>query len=299
MPRTRLHGLGSTRLGQGSWRSLSRSSGWSRRSANCSGRSRLRPVQTHRSTRLSVQSRIRGNHHGEIQPAAAGRGLRRSSTDGNCELGQTWPPARFPSDHAEVQSAALPRSARYRPRRPGGRGRRPGSLHSGFAKLDAFRGDSDILTWLTRITLNEANGRLRRRRQTVTMDQFEAAEGQATNVISFPLPEGCDSPEAGAARAEVRRQIEDAVDGLPPIYRIVFILRDVDGCTVNETAAALDLKPETVRTRHHRARALLRTVLDRKLAGPLSGAFPFLGGRCQRITNAMLERLAPPYGWRG
>jgi len=155
-----------------------------------------------------------------------------------------------------------------------------------FAALDGFRGEAGVMTWLTRIVLNEARGRLRRRRPTVAL--AEAEEGR---VIPFPGAGGAGSPEADAARSQIRDLIEDAVDDLPDAFRVVFILRDVEGCSVEETAAQLGIRPETVKTRLHRARRRLRQALDAQLASTLAGVFPFLGARCQRITGAVLTRL--------
>jgi RNA polymerase sigma-70 factor (ECF subfamily) len=162
-----------------------------------------------------------------------------------------------------------------------------------FASLADFRGEASILTWLTRIVLNEAHGRLRKRRPTVELDALEAAQADPGRVLIFP---GAEDPEQGAARAEVRRLVERAVDDLPEDFRVVFIMRDVEGLNVEETAAALGVKPETIKTRLHRARRRLRERLDAELASSLKGAFPFLGARCDRVTEAVLERLASRQG---
>jgi RNA polymerase sigma-70 factor, ECF subfamily len=161
-----------------------------------------------------------------------------------------------------------------------------------FAALGSFRGEAGIMTWLTRITLNEARGRLRRRKPMVGLDQVEDAQNKGAQVIPFPNSFGAGSPEVDAARVQIRKLIEHAVDELPEALRIVFIMRDVQECNIEETAASLELKPETVKTRLHRARRLLRQALDAKLASTMTEAFPFLGARCQRITNGVLARLA-------
>ena len=160
-----------------------------------------------------------------------------------------------------------------------------------FAAIGGFRGEAGIMTWLTRIVLNEARDRLRRRRPTVDLDQIERAQEAGGQVIPFPQASGAPSPEADAARSQIRDLIERAVDDLPDIFRIVFIMRDIDDCSIEETAANLDLKPETVKTRLHRARRLLRQALDAQLASTMVEAFPFLGARCGRITEAVLARL--------
>jgi RNA polymerase sigma-70 factor (ECF subfamily) len=158
-----------------------------------------------------------------------------------------------------------------------------------FAALDSFRGESGIMTWLTRIVLNEAKGRLRRR-PTVDLDYLDRLQDGVT-VITFPTSPVSEDPEGEAARAGIRRLLEQAVDDLPEAFRMVFILRDIEGCSIEETAADLDLNPATVKTRLHRARNLLREALDAKLSGVLVGAFPFLGARCGRITERVIFRL--------
>ncbi len=161
-----------------------------------------------------------------------------------------------------------------------------------FAAIGGFRGEAGIMTWLSSIVLNEARGRLRRRRPMVPLDRIEQAQETGCDIIAFPQPSGVPSPEADVARVQIRGLIEQAVDALPEPFRVVFILRDIEGCTVEETATALGLKAATVKTRLHRARRLLRQVLDEKLAATLVGAFPFLGARCQRITDRVLDRMA-------
>ncbi|MEP7210919.1 MAG: RNA polymerase sigma factor [Alphaproteobacteria bacterium] len=160
-----------------------------------------------------------------------------------------------------------------------------------FAKLDTFRGEASILTWLTRITLNEARGRLRAQRNNVGLDEVDTAQG--SHVIPFPSNNEAEMPEASAARMQIRRLIEQAVDELPVNFRVVFVMRDVEDCSILETASFLAIRPETVKTRLHRARRLLRSALDEKIGAGMKGAFPFLGARCQRMTEAVLARLCP------
>jgi len=162
-----------------------------------------------------------------------------------------------------------------------------------FAHLETFRGDAALTTWLTRIVLNEAHGRLRARKHTVGIACIEALQQEGGRVIAFPSRFGHEDPAASAARAEVRRLLERAVDALPASYRLVFVMREIEDCSVEETAACLSLKPETVKTRLHRARRLLRTALHDQLATTMTDAFPFLGARCDRMTNAVLARLDP------
>lgn len=160
-----------------------------------------------------------------------------------------------------------------------------------FEKLATFRGEASLLTWLTRIVLNEAYGRLRQRRLTVNVEKIEGSQTDAGRVIAFPAKFGSEDPAAAAARQQVRKLIEDAIDGLPEPFRIVFVMREIEECTVEETASSLELRSETVKTRLHRARRLLRAALQDTLSATFTDAFPFLGSRCDRMTHAVLERL--------
>lgn len=170
-----------------------------------------------------------------------------------------------------------------------------------YEKIASFRGDASLLTWLTRIVLNEAYGRLRKRHRTVDIDQIEASQAEGGRVIAFPSKFGSEDPAASAARDEIRRLLEHAIDGLPEPFRIVFVMREIEECTVEETAASLDLRPETVKTRLYRARRLLRAALHDRLATTMTDAFPFMGARCDRVTETVMQRLQavapdPPAG---
>jgi RNA polymerase sigma-70 factor, ECF subfamily len=164
-----------------------------------------------------------------------------------------------------------------------------------FTHLDGYRGEAQLSTWLTRIALNEALGRLRRRRITVGLKDIDAINDQGEARVIYLRSARQDSdPEAAAARGEVRRLLERAVDQLPDHFRVVFILRDIEEMSVEETASHLGLRPETVKTRLHRARRLLREALNKTLASALTDVFPCAGARCARIADAVLERLGLP-----
>lgn len=160
-----------------------------------------------------------------------------------------------------------------------------------YANITGFRGDASLATWLARIALNEAYGRLRRRRQTMDIEQVDAMAGEPGRVVPFPNRFGGEDPAAAAAREQLRHLLEHAVDDLPEAFRIVFVLREIEGCTVEETAVTLGLRSETVKTRLYRARRLLRNALHDNVATALGDAFPFLGVRCERMTEAVLVRL--------
>jgi RNA polymerase sigma-70 factor, ECF subfamily len=166
-----------------------------------------------------------------------------------------------------------------------------------FTHLDSFRGEARLATWLTRIALNEALGRLRNRRPSVELKKIDTIDDQGeARVIFLPTARQEGDPEAAAARAEIRRLIERAIDQLPDSFRIVFVLRDIEEMSIQATASQLGLRPETGKTRLHRARLLLRQSLDKTLSTALADAFPFAGARCARITQVVLERLVetPP-----
>jgi RNA polymerase sigma-70 factor (ECF subfamily) len=159
--------------------------------------------------------------------------------------------------------------------------------------LGGFRGDSSLATWLSRITMNEALGRLRRKRSAMELETFEAQRTVA-QIIKFPQTVTSDDPERTMAQREILQLVERATDNLPEIFRIVFMTRVIEGMSVEETAGLLGLQPETVKTRLHRARRLVREELDKQIGPVLMVAFPFAGRRCERMTNAVLQRLNRP-----
>ena len=161
-----------------------------------------------------------------------------------------------------------------------------------FAKLKAFRGESGLSTWLTRIVLNEALGRVRRRRPTSDLAALDAQSGGGgAEVIWFPGAPGDSDPERAASRHEIAALIERAVDALPDAFRIVFMMRAVEELSVEETADVLGIPEATVKTRLHRARLLLREAIQAEIGSVLSDAFPFAGRRCARTTGIVIARL--------
>ncbi len=161
----------------------------------------------------------------------------------------------------------------------------------GYEKLASFRGEASLATWLTRIALNEAYGRLRRRRDSVDIDDIDLSASVAAQLIAFPGHVLGDDPAEEAARTQMRRLLEQAVDALPEAFRLVYLLRDVEGCSVEETALALELRPETVKTRLHRARRQLRDALANRLSMAQGEAFSFMGARCVRMTETVMARI--------
>jgi RNA polymerase sigma-70 factor (ECF subfamily) len=160
-----------------------------------------------------------------------------------------------------------------------------------FEGLGKFREEAMLSTWLTRIAINEALGRKRKRRQTVAVAAIEEAQRDSARIIRFPTMDAQTDPERSAAQREIRQLLERSIDALPEPFRVVFVMRDVEELSIEETAALLAIRPETVKTRLHRARRLLRQSLDTEMATTLKGSFPFAGARCARITEAVLSRM--------
>ena len=158
-----------------------------------------------------------------------------------------------------------------------------------FRALAGFREEAALGTWLTRIVINEAQDRLRRRREILPLTELD--ERSVGEVIQFPAGPSSGDPERQAAVGQIRTLLEGAIDGLPASFREVFILRQIEGLSTEETARALGIAPETVKTRLHRARTRLRGALQDQLAPALKDTFPFEGERCQRLTRAVLRRL--------
>ena len=150
-----------------------------------------------------------------------------------------------------------------------------------FANLDSFRGESSLGTWLARILINEALKRQQRR------DAAAPAEALA----ELPAA-GEPDPENSAARQEIRRLIERAIDALPPSFRVVFVMRLIEQMSIQETAEALGIPAETVKTRLHRATKRLRAELGAERSSIFEDIFPFAGARCERLTRSVLARIS-------
>jgi RNA polymerase sigma-70 factor (ECF subfamily) len=160
-----------------------------------------------------------------------------------------------------------------------------------FAAIDNFAGASSLSTWLTRIVLNEA---LERRRSAQRKrSQLRAQSVALIDDYRETLMGGSSSPEADTARGQVGRLLEQAIADLPEAFRIVFMLREVEGLSVEETADALQIAPPTVKTRLLRARRRLQAALAPALHDALRDTFPFAGEACEALTKRVLSRYAP------
>lgn len=161
-----------------------------------------------------------------------------------------------------------------------------------FTRLDSFKGDALFSTWLTKIALNEAITRIRKRRPVAELEELDiAAAANGGQVIMFPTSLTPPGADAELGRGQVRALLEQAIDELPAAFRIVFILRDVEEMSIDETAAQLSIKPETVKTRLFRARKLMRAAIEKRLSSGFAELFPFNGWRCERMADRVVERL--------
>jgi RNA polymerase sigma-70 factor (ECF subfamily) len=163
-------------------------------------------------------------------------------------------------------------------------------LHA-FASLADFRAESALSTWLTRIVVNEALQRLRRRPPDTATTAIKPTRTGA-QVIPFPASGNQpQDPERTMAQREICQLVERAIDELPQEFRTVLVARVIEGMSIEETADLLGIRSETVKTRLHRARRLLRAALSDHMGPLFSDVFPFEGKRCERITNAVVARL--------
>jgi len=154
--------------------------------------------------------------------------------------------------------------------------------------LDEFRGQSSLSTWLVRIAMNEAMGRMRGQRPALQLD-VQRDDKPRAEVIQFPATSS--DPEKSVAQRQIQAVVERAIDELPEPFRLVFIARVMEEMSIEQTAELLGLKPETVKTRLHRARSMLRDNVEKEIGPVILDAFPFAGPRCERLTDAVLMRL--------
>ena len=161
-----------------------------------------------------------------------------------------------------------------------------------FSRLGSYRGDAALGTWLARIAINAALDAQRKRGRTVELDAFSEAEGEAPPELLMSLrTDETDTPDGIAERTQVRALLQAAIEGLPPIYRSVFILRAVEEMSVDETAFCLKVNEAVVKTRYARAKALLREALGAQIESHAPQAFAFAGARCDAVVAFVLAAL--------
>jgi RNA polymerase sigma-70 factor (ECF subfamily) len=155
-----------------------------------------------------------------------------------------------------------------------------------YSKLGTFRGDAQLSTWLTQIAVNEALGRLRHDRRHPALSLAAVPEPELpTN------PPAMETPEAQVSQRELAAILEAAVDALPDLYRVTFMLREIEGMDTAQTAQALGVNEDVVKKRLSRARALLRSQVEAMFGSALPEAFGFHARRCDRIVEAVMARI--------
>jgi RNA polymerase sigma-70 factor (ECF subfamily) len=164
-----------------------------------------------------------------------------------------------------------------------------------YAHLRQFDGRASFATWLTRIAVNEAIGRARRRGGYDSFDDQDPAFERML-FTRGTLGEGgamasANNPERQAFAGEMRVLLETSIDTLPDGLREVFMLRDVEGLSTAETAASLGVSQDVVKTRLSRARAALRRDLFDRVGAAAAQSFAFLRPRCDRVVAAVLARI--------
>jgi RNA polymerase sigma-70 factor (ECF subfamily) len=157
-----------------------------------------------------------------------------------------------------------------------------------YLHLDQFAGRASFSTWLTKIALYEALSRARRLGRTVSLDA--AVENGVEDIVERMQVDTPD-PERQALTGELREVLEGAIEQLPPAYRSVFMLREVEGLSTTESADILGVREEVIKTRLHRARGMLRTELFERVGASNSAAFSFEAPRCDRIVEQVFAAL--------
>ncbi|MBO1014588.1 RNA polymerase sigma factor [Achromobacter sp. SD115] len=157
-----------------------------------------------------------------------------------------------------------------------------------YRNMAAFRGESTLFTWLSRLLLNECYGRLRKHSRREAL--FPVADDIEKEVDAMTIND-FNPPYHAAVRAELRSLLEARLDALPVSFRTVFVLRSVEELSVEETAHCLGIPEATVRSRHFRANALLREALARDVGVVEKSLFEFDGDDCDRVVERTLARL--------
>jgi RNA polymerase sigma-70 factor (ECF subfamily) len=158
-----------------------------------------------------------------------------------------------------------------------------------FAAIAGFDGRAALSTWLTRIAINEALGRRRaaeRRRARLDADRVTDMDDYKDKLMRGSM--GHAAPDAELARTQMRRLMEKAIADLPDDFRLAFVLREIEGLSVEDVAESLGVPPATVKTRTLRARRRLQQALDPELKTALAGTFPFAGLDCEAMTARVI-----------
>ena len=157
-----------------------------------------------------------------------------------------------------------------------------------FNAIKTFAGTSSLSTWLTRIVVNEALDRRRRAQKRSRMLNQESVLVLEEYREKLMAGSHSHSPEKVLMRRQISKLLEMAIARLPDTFRPVFVLREIEGLSVEETAEALRIPVDTVKTRLFRARRRLQKELDPELCGALSETFVFAGVDCETLTDRVV-----------
>lgn len=153
-----------------------------------------------------------------------------------------------------------------------------------YQNLAQFESRSAFSTWLIRIAVHEALARLRRRNRFSALDEEE-------DTVALRVASGDPDPEESLSQSELRRVLEESILQLPPRYRVVVMLRDIEEMSTAEAAAALGISEQNVKVRLHRAHVLARRMLLTRVGSCAKSAFPFMNARCDRVVAGVFARL--------
>ena len=148
-----------------------------------------------------------------------------------------------------------------------------------FVHLNSFKGESTFLTWITRILINECKMLLRKRKNITSLDSEEVLQKHST----------MESVVEQISKQQVNLWLEKSIIDLPEKYRLVYVTREVNEMSTEETAAALGLSQENVKIRLHRAKSLIRESLMKNVKS--EELFSFGSKRCEALTNRVMEAL--------
>ena len=158
-----------------------------------------------------------------------------------------------------------------------------------YRAMGQFRGEAALSTWLSRLVLNECSARSRRslrRENIVSIVNTDPSMGAFTKV-----PDAGESPDHHIARLQIRQVLESKVSELPEMLRLVFVLRSIEELSVEDTAATLAISQDAVRTRHLRAKSLLRESLAKDVDLAQGDLYEFGGESCDQVVATVLKRI--------
>lgn len=155
-----------------------------------------------------------------------------------------------------------------------------------YEHLHQFAGKAAFSTWLTRIAIHEALARKRRRGRQEELDALPM-NGESMSILKSSGP----SPEDGTAASQARELLETAIERLPETYRTIVVMREVEEMSVADTAASLGVTEAVVKTRLHRAHAMLRKELYARAKGRATDLYQFHAVRCDRVVKNVFERI--------